>query len=165
MNLLEKAINPKDLFAIQNYQYQEKLILTDEVPAGSTRLGKVSITNLGHFLCTRITGNYETITDVGAGVINDDGVSHLRGKIIDQCTNRALTNDYVPLDLILTPGRVKTSKSANVLTDPASSAVFWPDEFIYLFTVNSDISIDVKNDGNTAIKYNICFHGWRFIRK
>jgi len=164
MNPLVKKIDVNALFMLQKTQYSEKLVLSDDVPAGSMRMGKVSITNLGHFLCTRITGTFETLTDVGALVINDDGVCHLRGKIVDQSSNRPLTNDYIPLDLILTPGRIKSSRSVPVLNDAPANGVFWPDDFVYLFAKNSDVSFEVKNDGNTAMRYNLCFHGVRIIR-
>lgn len=161
MKTYEKIIDTAKLFEIQNKQYTEKLLLSDTVPASSTRLAKTSITSLGHFLCLRITGNFETLTQPVEEPIVDDGICHLRGKMIDECTNRALFNDYIPFDLFLTPGRVKSSNSTGVLTDPLGNPMFWPDEFVYLFAVNSDISIDVKNDSLTAIKYNIAFHGIR----
>jgi hypothetical protein len=163
MNPLVKKIDIQQIFLLQQFQYTEKLVLSDSVPGGSTRMGKVSITNHGDFLCTRITGTFETLTNNGA--IVDDGVCHLRGKIVDQSTNRPLTNDYVPLDLILTPGRVKSSNSTGVLTDAAANGIFWPDDFVYCFSKNSDISFDVKNDSNTTIAYNVCFHGIRLISK
>jgi len=163
MNPLIKRLDVRTIFDLQKKQYSEKILLTDTVPAGTSRMGKVSITNLGDFLCTRITGSFTTLKDVGAGVINDDGVCHLRGKMVDQSTNRPLTSDYVPFDLLLTPGRVKSSLSATVLTDAEANGIFWPDDFVYLFSKNSDVSIDVKNDGNTAQIYNVVFHGVRIV--
>lgn len=162
MNPLIKKIEVQNVFMLQQSQYSEKLLLTDEVPAGSMRMGKVSITNLGHFLVTRITGTYETL-GFNDGIV-DDGVCHLRGKMVDQSSNRPLTNDYIPLDLFLTPGRVKTSKSGGVMTDTPSNGIFWPDDFVYLFAKNSDVSFEVKNDGATSMRYNLCFHGIRIIR-
>lgn len=140
----------------------EKLILEDTVPGNSTRLGKLSISNLGHFLCQKITGTFETLhLD---GTIQDDGINHLRGKLSDEVTNRALFNDYIPFNLFLTPGRVKSQKSAAFLTDTVGDGIFWPDDYQYIFSENGDVSLDVKNDSNTPISYAICFHGVRFLK-
>jgi len=162
MKLSTKKTDPRKIFNVQDSQYKQKLILTDTVPANSTRLGKVSISNLGHFLVEKITGTFETL--YLSGTIQDDGICHLRGKLSDETTNRALFNDYIPFNLFVTPGRIKTVTSAAFLTDANPEALFWPDNFEYLFPDNGDISMDVKNDSNTPIKYNLCFHGWRFLR-
>lgn len=159
INLFAKVIIPEHIEELQNLQYSEKLLLEDTVPASSSKLGKVNISSLGHFYNVYITGHFETLKDVEG--ITDDGVDHLRGKIVDGSNQRPLFNDYVPLDLFLTPGRVKSSLSTGVATDPVSNSLFYPQVFQYMFTVNSEILFDVKNDSNTAVSYAILFHGIR----
>lgn len=190
-----KRINAAEVFTLQQYQYSDKLVLADTVPAGQSKLGKVSVSNLGHFMALIMTGHFNTLRTIsytlpGGGAptdnIIDDGVSHLRGLLIDGNGQRKLFNDYAPLDLWLSPGRVKfndtglavaaqvqnnlipalDSVGGTVATVAASSnSLFYPVELNYLFSANSDILLDVKNDSNTAISYEIVFTGIRILAK
>ena len=160
MNIFKQRISPQAIMKIQNHQYQEKLLLEDTVPANSSKLGTLNVSSLGAFYCLYFTGSFETLFD-DAGAIKDDGVSHLRGKLIDGSNSRSLFNDYIPLDLFLTPGRVKSSLSTTVLTDPVGNSLFYPQPFQYLFAINSDINFDVKNDSDTELTYSIVFNGIR----
>lgn len=159
-NLFSKILQPEKIAQMQNIQYSEKLLLTDNVPANTSKLGKVSISSLGAFMCLFITGHFETLQLV-ALAITDTGVSFLRGKLIDGSNQRQLFNDFIPLDLFLSPGRVKSSNSVNVATDPVSNNLFYPLQFQYLFAENSEILFDVKNDSDTVLKYELVFHGIR----
>lgn len=160
-NLFAKEIDPAKILRLQNFQYTEKLLLSDEVPASSQKLGSVNISSLGHFYCQFITGGFSTLYD-NAGNINDDGLSHLRVKITDGSNQRPLFNDYIPLDLFLSPGRQKNSESVNFATDTKSETLFYPQPFQYMFTVNSEILVDAKNDSDTPNFYDLVFHGVRF---
>lgn len=150
-----QRIDPDKVFDIQNHQYTEKLLLADTVPANSTKLGKVSIANLGHFFCQFVTGSFTTI-GTGAGV--DSGISYLSGQLIDGSGQRKLFNDRIPLDLFLSPGRRKSN-----LAGAAASGLFFPIEFEYLFTKNSDILFDVVNTSDQDNEYEIVFHGIRIV--
>lgn len=164
INIFKNLIDPERILSLQNKQYSEKLLLEDTVPAGTSKLGKVNVSSLGHFYCLFVTGHYTTLADVEEppSSIVDTGIDYLRGKLIDGSNQRQLFNDYIPLDLFLTPARVKSSLSVNYLTDPVSNSLFYPQPFQYLFTVNSEIIFDVKNDSNTDNKYALLFHGIRF---
>lgn len=157
-----QVIDPEKVFDIQNRQYSERLLLSDTVPANSTKLGKVNVSNLGHFFCMFITGTYTTLYD-SAGTVRDNGVVTLSGQLIDGAGQRKLFNDHIPLDLFLSPGRRKDGTSLGVLTDPASNNLFYPIELEYLFTANSDILLDVVNTSDEANYYEICFHGIRIV--
>lgn len=150
-----QRINPDSVFDIQNHQYTEKLLLADTVPANSTKLGKVNIANLGHFFCQFVTGSFTTI-GTGAGV--DSGISYLSGQMIDGAGQRKLFNDRIPLDLFLSPGRRKST-----LAGAADYGLFFPIEFEYLFTKNSDILFDVVNTSDQPNSYEIVFHGIRIV--
>jgi hypothetical protein len=168
---LSKKLDIKATFALQNSQYSEKLLLSDTVPANSEKLGKIGVSTLGNFLCQFITGHYQSLLLVDTSHVVDDGISHLRGQLIDGTGNRRLFNDYIPLDLFLSPGRTKTAAAENTLTNYAgssatliaasSNSLFYPIEFEYLFAVNTDILFSVKNDSNEAMSYDIVFHGVR----
>lgn len=155
-----QRIDPSKVFEIQNVQYSEKLLLADTVPANSSKLGKVNISNLGHFFCQFMTGSFTTI---GTAAATDSGISYLSGQIIDGAGQRKLFNDRIPLDLFLSPGRRKSSSSATPVTDPDSNNLFFPIEFEYLFTANSDILIDVVNSSDQDNEYEITFHGIRIV--
>lgn len=162
VNLFAKQINPDRILALQNKQYSEKLFLEDVVGAGVSKLGKVNISSLGHFYCIYITGHFNRLRFDDPDIV-DTGVNYLRAKMSDGSNQRQLFNDYIPLDLFLTPGGVKDNAATNLLTtaDPSNN-LFYPQPFQYLFTVNSEILFDVKNDGNKDMSYGLVFHGIRF---
>lgn len=173
IRVFSDRLDAKNIFATQKGQYSEKLVLSDTVPANSSKLCKTGVSNLGHFMCLLMTGKFSTlygVTSPGAATI-DDGINHLSGQLIDGAGQKKLFNDYVPFDLLFSPGRVKTTVAVNAyapvsggasLADKADS-LFYPSEFEYLFTANSDILIDVKNNSNVNIPFSIVFHGIRIL--
>lgn len=168
IKVLARKLNAEDLFGVQRVQYSEKIVLEDSVPASSSKMGKVSISNVGHFLCQYITGKFTTNHTGGAGAGIDTGISYLKGLMFDGAGQRKLFNDYIPLDLWLSPGRVRNSTATNtfspdgvIVTSSASNHLYVPVEFEYLFQANSDILFDVKNSSDVSIDYSICFHGIR----
>lgn len=169
-----KNVNSGEKFAAQNRQYSEKIILSDTVSANSTKLGRASISNLGHFLCLYITGSFTCLTTKTVGETSyqlDDGLTHLRGQLIDGAGQRKLFSERIPLDLILSPGRRRSATAENNLLDVEDYAnaaynantLFYPVEFEYLFSANSEILLDVSNDSNYANSYDIVFHGVRVL--
>ena len=157
-----QMIDPEKAFEMQKFQYMERLLMQVTVPAGSTAMGQVAVSNLGHFMCSFVTGSFTSLV-LAAGVIVDSGVSYLSGQLIDGAGQRKLFNDRIPLDLWLSPGRRKDSASTGVLTDPVSNSLFYPIELNYLFTANSMIQLDVANASDTPNTLEICFHGIRII--
>lgn len=157
-------VNPVSLsktFALQAVQYRETLLIRNTVPANSESLSKVSISNLGHFMLERITGKFDTVHLVGADIV-DDGVNRLTGKLVDGSNQRQLFGDYVPLDLILSPGRSRTALATNNLTTAsASNSLFFPFDFRYMFAMNSEIQLYVKNSSTADQSFSIALIGWR----
>jgi len=162
INTFTKDLSAAELFERQSRQYSEVLVLSDTVPANTTKLGKLNISSLGHFLCQFITGSFTSL-NIPAAAIVDTGVSYLSGQLSDSAGNRKLFNDRIPLDLLLSPGHRRDATSTTVLTDPASNNLFYPIEFEYLFASNADILFDVENESNTPNYYEIAFHGIRII--
>jgi hypothetical protein len=154
MNLFAGILKASTMFDIQNVQYSEVLLLSDSVAAGTQKTCRVSVSALGHFLCNFITGSFTTQSTAGAVV--DDGIDYLRGKLIDGGAQRALFSDYIPLHLFLTPGRRRSLAAGAV-----SNTLFYPLPLEYLFTANSEIVMDVKNDSDVANSLSIAFHGVR----
>ena len=159
-----QKLDPDKIFAIQKNQYRETILLTDTVPATSSKLGKVGISNLGPFFSMFITGTFETIGQPAAVVV-DTGLSYLSGMLKDGTGNKPLFNDRIPLDLWLSPGRRKSASSTGVLTDPVSNNLFYPIEFEYLWDAVTEIQLDVVNTSNVAVTYEIAFHGIRIIKR
>jgi len=159
-----KVIDRVSMFKKQEVQYTEKVLIEDTVPANSTKLAKASITSVGDYYVKYMTGHFETLSLNGQDIV-DDGVSHLRAKMIDGSNQRSLFNDYVPMDLFLSGGRTKSSDSTTVLTDAPSNNLFFPIEMEYLFAINSEIQLDVKNDSDVDITFAILFHGIRRLQK
>lgn len=157
-----QVIDPEKVFSLQNQQYSEKLFMSDTVAANSTKLGKVNVSNLGHFFCMFITGSYSSLASPVAAIV-DTGVSYLSGQMIDGAGQRKLFNDHIPLDLWLSPGRRRDVNSTTVLTDPVGNNLFYPIELEYLFTANSDILLEVVNTSDETNYYEICFHGIRIV--
>lgn len=180
IQVLSQKLSAQSRFQLQSEQYSEKIPLSDTIPAGTTKLCKTNVSNLGHFLCLRITGKFETLAKYNvttgaldaAGSICDDGICHLRATLQDGAGQRIMFSDYVPLDLILSPGRERSLNAVNnvvVATNiPAAQnapALFYPDEFEYLFTANSDILMSIKNDSNADCTVDILFHGARILSR
>jgi len=166
VRVFNNILNASNLLKLQNSQYSEKILLEDTVPAGQSKLGKTAISNLGHFLCLHITGMFSTLRDTGEeGVIDDPGVNYLRGQLTDGNGQKKLFNDYIPFPLWMSPGRVKSASATDPTAGDPSNNLFYPQEFEYLFAANSDILLDVKNDGNYDQTYSICFHGIRILAK
>ena len=160
LNILNKLINSDQIMAIQNCQYQEFLLLEDTVPAGSQKLSSVNVSSLGDFYCQYIVGHYTTLQNAQA--ITDYTTNFLRGKLLDGSNNRPLFNDFIPLDLFLSPGRIRSQQSTTPPTDAPSSTLFYPVRFEYVFAINSQIQFDCKNDSDVDNSYSICFYGFRF---
>lgn len=158
------------LFQSQRSQYSETLILSGVVPANAGILTRTAVSNLGHFLCLRVTGSFSTLrTDAVVGLV-DDGIDHLRGQLIDGAGQRKLFNDFVPLSLWLSPGRRRDLTALNayqaagaVPAAPAGGSLFYPVELEYLFTANSEILLDMRNDSNAANRFDVAFHGIRIL--
>lgn len=116
------------------------------------------------FLCERITGSAYGPTDVnGARSTASATIFPLAGttvgyadrgvmtQIKDTGAGRLLSNGFVPLETILSPGYGLSLSS--------------PYPFKYMFKRNSKIQFDLRNRDTTANLYHfvsICFHGTKY---
>lgn len=155
-------LDPVSMFALQNKQYQERILMEDTLTAGQTKQASVDISNLGHFLSLSVTGTFTTLYNNGA--IVDTGVNYLFGQLSDGGGNRILFNDKIPLPLFLSPGRRRDATSTTLLTtDPVGNSLFYPLELQYLWTSNTKILFDVYNASNTPNYFEVCFFGIRLV--
>jgi hypothetical protein len=155
-DLFQKVLNPEKILDIQRLQYSEKILITDHVAAKKEQTVTEQISARGHFMSLFITGHYTTKSTLEAV---DNGVNHLSGKLIDGSNQRPLFNNYIPFDILFSPGRVKILPLA---LDPVSRPLFYPHPFQYCFAVNGSIIFRVRNNSAFANIYAVCFYGIRF---
>jgi hypothetical protein len=161
--MLDKLIDAKRAFDVQNQQYQNKLVLEDTVPGEQTKLGRVNVTSLGNFYCIFITGQFTTLKKIDQDITDTD-VNYLTGQLKDGSNNRTLFNDYASFNLWLTPGRVRHDSAVNLFTTAQPSGrLFYPHPFEYLFPINGDILLDVRSTSNADNYYTLLFHGWYIL--
>lgn len=155
--LLAGKTKINDLISRQTIMWPNIVPIQGEVPANSTSsFFKKSIGNSGHFVCDIITGNFETI-ELVEGVPVDTGRCLLKLKISDLSNQKALFDDWLSADLFLTPGRAKGLPAVSAYPNQ----LFFPINFSYIFTVNSDIGVEFSNSSTYACKFNIAFIGLR----
>lgn len=180
MNVLTTKLSNVQLRDAKTGQHREGLLLQGEILANSSDTVKVEIGTAGTIVTLRMAGYYTTMDYIAAAVV-DDGICHLRGQLFDTDRNLALFNDFIPLNLFLSPGRVKSKQAlvAGVQTacsnylQPAGAIptaapagnLYEPNEFTHPFTVNSYIRIDMKNDAACSNKFAIYFDCIRVTRK
>jgi len=159
--ILEKLESIPKMFSVQDKKYRETLYATDTVPAGESKLQKINTSNVGDFLVLYITGSFTTLRVVDEHIV-DVGISFLSAQLKDGNSQTLLFNDFIDMQLWVSPGRVKSVLSNSLSTDPPAGYFLYPLEFEYLFSKNSDILIDVKNTGNTPNTWKLAFHGLRY---
>lgn len=151
------------LSEVKSKQFWNKLVLSGEVGPDSTEVEQVNISNLGDFFCLYITGDYTTLYEESEEIIDTD-ICYLSGQLIDGTGNRKLFEDFIPFNLFLSPGRVRSRFATNNLTTAnPSNPLYLEFPFQHLFTKNSTIILNVKNTSNTTNYFNICFHGIRIF--
>lgn len=120
------------------------------VPAEAGFDTQIDIKSDAHFQCHYITGDYTTISDDV-----DQGTNLCTVRISDGSNDLKLMNSAVPLDLMLSPGRVRFP---GVAGDP-SGQLFYPFPFFHTFGANGAILAEFQNSGLTANKVNLLFVG------
>lgn len=162
LNVFNKSIDSNAIFTLQSKQYQEKILVSGSCKANSETVLKTSISSLGSFISQFITGSFTTLTKDENENIVDHGYNNLKIKLVDGSNQRQLFNDYIPVDLLLSLGRIRSELATNN-DQPTPSQLFYPFEFEYLFGINSEILIYVQNSSDVAQDLNICFHGIRTV--
>ena len=132
------------------YRYS---ILNQVVPAGGSALGQVEISADAHFDCLFMTGDFTTVSDG-----TDVDRCQISCKITDDGRNLVLFDSWIPLNLWLSPGRVRALGVAGV----ASNNLFYPIEFPYLFMATSVIDFDFRSGALTDNTVNIMLHGFKY---
>lgn len=171
MNVLRMKLSNAKLKEAKVGQHREGILLSGTIAAGQPDTAKVEVGSAGAIVTMRMSGMFTTLDLVGGHVI-DDGICHIRGQLFDTDKNTALFNDFVPLSLFLSPGRIKDKAAENYKLDVALVAnradpggfLYEMQEFTHPFTVGAYIKMDVKNDAAYANKFYIYFDVIRVTR-
>jgi len=166
MNFSMKEINTGQIKDLQRKQHFNAIIIQGTVPKlanGGALTAKFNLASYGDFLCNDITGSYSSLVEDQAAAV-DDGVCHLSAKLSDGQGGIQLFDDFIPLNLFLTPGRQRTM---GVLVDAAggvpnvSLPMFFPKYLVHLFPANNDIVLELRNDADWENTFKIAFWGTR----
>lgn len=180
MKFLRDKIDISNILNLQAKQFIQPQYVEDIVPAGVMKSTQLNLSSAGAFLCLGITGSFTTLRIKAVGppiTLEDTGVCTLRMKFKGGAGTRDLFNDYVPMDLIFSPGRVRVDRTdAGLITGgatlaaadlgPAPNQLFYPYKFEYLFKESDIITFQVQNDiptaaGGWANRWRLCFYGFR----
>lgn len=158
LNPYHEQINIEEIIRLQKHQYQKCLYLEEEVAAASSVDAFVNITSEGHFMLLSMTGDYTTKS---AGPL-DDGLVWLFVQLVDGTNQRPLFDDFVPVNLFLSPGRVKSLAGA-ISADNRSDPLYLEYPFVYTFPMNSNIMVRIRNTSDYANILRIQFKGIRIF--
>ena len=176
MKVLQSRINANAVKDLQIVQHQNVIYVEGQVPSvtnGGMLTVSTKITSYGDFLCNRITGKYNTLTgadscwpDALPWTATDDGTCHLRMTLRDGTGGVDIFEDYIPLDLFFSPGRVREQ---GILVDTAGAGIppnpsqqlFYAMPLEYVFRANNDLTIQLKNDSTCRNRFSLAFWGIR----
>jgi hypothetical protein len=176
MLLFEKRLDVEKILNLRKTQYVQNLPIEGVVPAGGTLPVTLPLSNIGSFLVLSFTGFYTSLRIKAAGVsLQDLGICPLRMKIQAGASSLEMFGDYVPLNLLLAPGRVRVNPADPVLITggltladadqgPVPNQLFYPYAYQFPFAARDAITVTVKNDFDAAAagwqnRFGICFQG------
>jgi len=184
MNLFRDSLDLEKILRLRSSQYVQALYVEDVVEAGLEKTTPLPLSTIGAFLVLSFTGYFTCLRIKGAGpVLQDLGICPLRMRIQAGASTLEMFGDWVPMSLLLTPGRQRVNPAdpqlitggatlADADQGPVPNQLFYPYNYQMPFQANDVISISVKNDYDTASggwknKWGICFLGIRMrdIRK
>jgi hypothetical protein len=176
--LIRDEIPMEEILALRASQYAQPLYVESTITAGGTAEPTIPLSELGAFLVLSFTGFYTSLRIKALGVsLEDLGVCPLRMKISAGASRLQMFGDYVPMNLLLTPGRVRVDPLDPVLVTggyalaaadigPVPSPLYNNYGFVFPFGANDVITVSVKNDFAAAAngwtqRFGVCFLGIR----
>jgi hypothetical protein len=177
MNLFREHLDVAKILQLRTSQYIQPLYVEDVVNPGLTKPTPLPLSTIGAFLVLCFTGFYTCLRVKAALTLQDLGICPLRMKIQAGASNLEMFGDYVPMNLLLSPGRVRVNPAdpqlitggyalADADQGPVPNQLFYPMSYQYPFMANDTITISVKNDfdvsvGGYANRWGMCFFGIR----
>jgi hypothetical protein len=166
LKIFDKAFDVANATAMQSKQCRNLFygeVIVPDAPSGGQAVIDINVDN-GIGACgLQYSGHFSSLAlaDTGTDII-DDGICHVRGKLFDKSTDKPLFNDFIPLNLLFSPGRILVPAIGAapvvnylipfvgaLITYPAaqpSQGLFEPREFTYLWRPGSSIYMELKND-------------------
>ncbi len=127
--------------------------LESVVPANGQDMPQKQIQNGFHFWAEFLTVIYSTLADDGT----DDGVSHISAQFKSGANQIGLSNDFIDLSTIATPGRQRVTAIAGDPSLPLHIQGFpWP----YLYEATGSIIADLRNDSATDNTVKLVWTGF-----
>jgi len=132
--------------------------LSDTIPANTTgyALSKLMDGSV-IFNALEIRGTFTTLENVSGSVV-DHGVSSLSFKVVEGGTDYQFNDNFVPVEMLLAPGRIKSAAATNNATSEPVNAVYSPLSFEHQFT--KKIEILASNSSSVDQKLSISFLGY-----
>jgi hypothetical protein len=182
MNLFKFIHDKLDMNKIINLrssQYMQPLYVEDIVDpsVSQTKDTPLPLSLLGDFLVLSFTGFYTSLRVKAALTLQDLGICPLRMKIQAGASTLQMFGDYVPMNIIFTPGRVRVNPAdpqlitggyalADADQGPVPNQLFYPYGYIFPFAANDTVTVSVKTDfdvstGGWKNRWGICFYGIR----
>jgi hypothetical protein len=177
MNLFRENFDVDKILKLRSSQYVQPLYVEDVVQAGNTKSTPLPLSTIGAFLVLCFTGFYTCLRVKAALTLQDLGICPLRMKIQAGASNLEMFGDYVPMNLLLSPGRIRVNPLdpqlvtggyalADVDQGPVPNQLFYPMSYQYPFAANDTITISVKNDFDASVggyqnRWGMCFFGIR----
>ena len=182
MNLfkfIRDKLDMNKILLLRTSQYTQPLYIEDIVDptVGLTKDIPLPLSMLGDFLVLSFTGFYTSWRVKAALTLQDLGICPLRMKIQAGASTLQMFGDYVPMHLLLTPGRVRVNPAdpqlitggyalADADQGPVPNQLFYPYGYIFPFAANDTVTVSVKTDldvstGGWKNRWGICFYGIR----
>jgi hypothetical protein len=180
MFLITKKLPVAEILAIRNSQYVQNLYIEGVVPAGQTIPFTIPLSKIGDFLMLSFTGFYTCLrmqTIVPPLALEDLGICPLRMRISAGASSLEMFGDFVPMQLLLSPGRQRVNPAdpvlitggyalANADQGPVPNQLFYPYSYQFPFRSGDNITVTVQNDFNAAAmgwqnRFGISFMGVR----
>jgi hypothetical protein len=178
--LIKDRLDMVKILALRQTQYVQPLYIEDICEAGQPKQTPLPLSTMGAFQVLSYTGFYTTLqikTPGSPNALQDLGVCGLRMKIQAGASSLEMFGNYIPMKIILPPGRVRVNPSDTALINDGSTLAVAdigpvPDpnyrsfEYLVPFQANDTISVNVKNDFDATQngyrnRYGICFMGIR----
>lgn len=177
--LIRDKIDMGKILALRSSQYVQPLYVEDVVPVGPAKPTTLPLSTIGAFQVLSFTGFYTSlrIKDPVAKTLQDLAICPLRMKIQAGASSLEMFGDYVPMNLLFSPGRVRVNPAdpqlitggytlADADQGPTPNQLYNSYSYLFPFQANDTITINVKNDFDTASggwtnRWGICFLGIR----
>lgn len=137
----------------------KEYVVRGTIPANSsdTVLSK-EIDGSVNFFCREIRGSFTTLQDDGQGAIVDYGVNSLRFRIVEGGTDYQFFDNFADAEMMLSPGRKRSSLATNNSTALGTNPVYEPLPFVHHFTKR--IEVPVINSSDIDQDFEIVFMGY-----